>query len=315
MAIDLKKITRGRLQRPHRSLLFGPDGVGKTSYAAGAPKALFIDANRGSGSFDVHARVDLYGASSDAWDEMIEWLTAVEEGKIDCQTVVIDSATEIESMAHAKLFGTNNTTITDFGGGYGKGEEVALAAYIQLLYKLERLWDRGKNVIILAHAKVKTFKSPDGPNYDRWQIACREGLSSRLRSWSDYVFFAQIQTTMKDGKAIAGNRVMWTRRTPAYDAKARGTSLFPEILPLSYEAFVSAVEMDGVRAEQMREEIKSMLVEIGDAGLTKQVSEYLKKWPAQVSEAHNRVQIRLAEKRSADTPAETTRTEGGGAAA
>jgi hypothetical protein len=300
MSVDLKRVSKGRLERAPRVLVYAADGVGKTSWAAGAPDPFFLDANKGSGAFDVQ-RTFVEG-----WDELVEWLDAIEAGQVKCSTVVLDSVTDIEAMCHAKLFGSQNKTVTNYEGGYGRGDDAVTPELRKLLARLERLWDRGKGVVIIAHARVKSFNSPDSPPYDRWQIAAREPFAAALRAWVDYVFFAQVQTGFVHEKGkpsratTTGERFIYTRRCPAYDAKARGTAAFPERLPLSYEAFASAVRSDGARMDDMKREIDEMIGEIGDSKLAKEVSEYLKKYPMQIAEAHNRVKIRLTEKREAE---------------
>ena len=255
MAIDLKRVTKGRINQPPRILVFGFDGVGKTQFAAGAPNPFFLDVNRGSGALDVQR------VSFDAWEETYEWLGAVESGQIQCDTVVLDTASDFEAMSHAKLF--PGTTVTKAEGGYNKGDDVVIAEWRKLLYRLERVWEKGKGIIFTAHARVKGYNDPTGPGYDRYEVALRAPLAGLLRSWHDYVLFAQVHTIVAQGEkgskpkgTTTGERFMYTRRTPAYDAKARGTAAFPEQLPLSYEAFAAAVRADGARVGEMAQEIE-----------------------------------------------------------
>jgi len=128
---DLKKISRGRVKSAPRVLCYGFDGVGKTQFAAGAPGVFFIDANKGSLNHDVE-RVFV-----DSWEEFKDWLNACENGQLKCQTLAIDSLTDLEAMSHAHLF--KGTTIDKYEGGYGKGETVALNEWREVLAQLERI--------------------------------------------------------------------------------------------------------------------------------------------------------------------------------
>jgi hypothetical protein len=296
MGVDLSRITRGKLEQAPRVLIYSFEGVGKTSWAVGAPEPFIIDINKGSSAFDVQ-RVFV-----DTWQETNEWIESVENGSVKCKTLVLDVLTDFEAAAHVHLF--PGTTVTKFEGGYAKGDDVVTTEWRKTLFRLERVWQKGIGIIVTAHAKVRGYTSPLVPAYDRFTVVGRDPLAGLIRGWCDYVFFATIVESVtapdvkgKQGRGTTtGERVIYTRRTPAYDAKARGTSLFPECLPLSYEAFAAAVRADGTRGDEMRKEIDGWLIELADPALDKQVRDYLKRNPTQIADAHNRVKIRVTEK-------------------
>lgn len=296
MAIDLNRIQMGKKDHAPRIVTYGSDGVGKTSFAAGAPNVFFLDPNKGSFKFDVR-RVAI-----ESWDETFDWLASIENGSIPCDNVAIDTVSDFESMSHARLF--QGTTVTKYEGGYGKGDDVVVMEWQRLLYHLERVWLKGKGVILLAHATVKKFEDPTGPGYERFELACRKPLAQLLRGWADYVLFARENVTIAADKnkqvkaSTTGERWLYTRRTPAYDAKARGTALFPEKIPLSWSEFSRAVKEDGARGDQMKKDLDAMLAEIGDGGYEKTVREWLQQYPLGLVDAFNRVQIKLNEKKS-----------------
>ncbi len=308
MPVDLSRILKGRINRSARVFIYGFEGVGKTSFAAGSPSPFFIDANKGSSGCDV-SRVFVQ-----SWEDTLEWTDAAEHKKFEFQTLVFDVVSDIESTIHTKLF--QNTTVTKYEGGYGKGDDVVTLEVRKWLAQLERIWLSGKNVILVSHAKVKSFKDPTGPDYDRFVPGCRGALADLLKGWADYVLFAREGVTLAGTKGdvkatTTGERWIYTKRTPAYDAKARGTSMFPEKLPLSWDEFQKAIDRDGARGVELRKEIDAMLAEIDDPAYSKPVLDYLKRCPAGLVDAHNRVQIRLNAKREAAAPA----TSDGGAVA
>ena len=302
MAVDLKKVSRGRQERPARVLLYGMDGVGKTTMAAGAPNPLVIDANKGSHRLDVQRVVP------DTWDEVGEWVQAVERGEVKCDTLILDTLGDLESMSHKALFGSSN--VAEWGGGWGKGDQEAIARWREFLNLLERVWNKGKSIVIVAHATVSPFADPAGPSVDRYTVACRPRLAGLLRGWSDYVLFARedVHTQKVDGRekgVSTGIRYLYTKRTPAYDAKARGTSLFPDKLLLSWRDFDAAVRGDEERFKALAGEIDATLKEIGDSALEKVVREFLRSNPNSVVETRNRVAARLEEKKQQSTTATT----------
>ena len=134
----------------------------------------------------------------------------------------------------------------------------------------------------------------------------REKISGLIRQWSDYVLFAREEISQQkvsgDVKAVTnGTRWIYTHRCPAFDAKSRGTTMFPERVLLSWDEFAKARSADTERAEALRQEINSMLMEIGDKKLDEMVKEYLRANPGMIVEARNRVAARFEEMRVSST--------------
>jgi hypothetical protein len=292
--IDLKRITSGPLKHEPRVLTYGPGAVGKTTFAAGAPDPFVIDANNGSHKLDVRRMVPA------DWGECRELISAVEDGKIQCQTLVLDSVTDMEAKSHAHLFG--GESIDTWGKGYGRGDTYAIQTWREVLAQLERIWMQGKAIVIVAHSQVKRFDDPTVANgYDRFEVAARKQLAQLLHQWVDYTLFCREGVTPlgkgSENKAVTtGIRYAYTRRCPAFDAKARGTTLFPERVSLSWAEFSKAIHEDATRVSTLTGEINDMLERIKDVALEKEVRAYIKDYPSGISEAHNRLSAILEER-------------------
>jgi hypothetical protein len=304
MPVDLKRIVKGKIERPPRVLIYGFEGVGKTTAAIGSPDPFVIDANKGSGQFNVR-RVFV-----DTWEEILAWTEAIERSEVKCSTVVYDTVADLEQASHAFLF--PGTTVTKYEGGFNKGDDVVTMEWRKFLAQLERLWAKGVGIVFVSHAKVKTFQDPTGPSYERFELACRQSLAGLLKGWCDYVLFARenVVVAAEKNKAVkartTGERWLYTKRVPAYDAKARGTVLFPEQIPLSWDEFARAIKNDGQRAEELRADLERMLSEIGDKAYEKTVHDWLKTYPPGIVDAHNRVQIKWNELRAQVVEPKTT---------
>jgi AAA domain len=299
--IDLKKITRGRQKREPRVMVYGPSAIGKTTFAAGAPNPFVIDADKGSHKLDVQRVVP------ENWDEARDWMTAVEKDEVKCDSLILDSVTELEAMSYAALFG--GEAIDSWNKGYGRGDTRAIQEWREVLAQLERIWMKGKAIVVVAHTVVKRFEDPLLPSgYDRFEIAARKQLAQLLTQWMDYTLFCREDVTPlgKDAKNKAvttGVRYAHTRRCPSFDAKARGTTQFPDRISLSWAEFDAAIKNDSGRIESLTREIDTMLAKIGDKALDKEVRSYIKDYPSGLSEAHNRLVAILEER---EKPATTT---------
>lgn len=297
MAIDLKRITRGKKLLPPRVLIHSFDGVGKTKFAAGSEDPFFLDLDKGSFKYDVQR------ATPESWTETLEYLSAVENGKIKCRSVVIDTLTQLENLGHLEFF--PGTTVSEFDGGWGHGDDHVLIKWRELLGVLERIWSQNKTIVLVAHTTVRKFNDPTGPGYERFEVGLRKSLAGLLRQWSEYVFFAREEVSVVAAKndvrkaTTSGVRWAYTRRTPAYDAKARGTLLFPERFPLSWDEFTRAVASEHERSEELNASLLAMLDELGDDAIAKQAKEFVRQNPENILAAHQSIQAKLEAKRAA----------------
>lgn len=295
MPIDLSKVSTGRVETAPRVVIYGTSGIGKTKFACGAPDPFVIDADKGSHSFDTRRVIPA------TWSEVRGWISAVEVGQVKCKTLILDSVTALETMSHAELF--HGSTIDKYDGGYGKGDTVAYMAWREVLHQLESVWKQGIGIVIVGHISVKAFSDPTGPSYDRFEIACRPKIAGLITQWSDYVLMAreEIITQRVDHKSKAvttGVRWAYTKRCPAYDAKARGSMNFPEKVLLGWDSFSDAVRNDVERFGALQSEVSQMLSEISDAEFADKVKAFLSKSPEKIVEVHNRVAAKLVEVRA-----------------
>jgi hypothetical protein len=256
----LGAVTKGKIAKPQRVVIFGTDGLGKSTFAADAPAPIFICSEAGTEHLDV-ARFP----TPRAWTDVLDACDAL-MGEHAYKTVAIDTLDWLEPMCWAHTCATKKNGdkraehIEDFG--FGKGFTYALDTWRVLLGKLDRLRDeRGMNVILIAHSHIPTFKSPDTEDYQRYEIAVNGKAAAMIRQWADVVLFAahEIATHKQNNRAKGvgtGARLIYTERTAAYDAKNRAG--LPESLPLSWPAFETA--LSGVTPATWRERITGLLV-------------------------------------------------------
>jgi hypothetical protein len=303
--MNLAAVKRGVIDAPIRTLIYGVEGIGKSTASAGAPSPIFLGAEEGANRLDV-ARLP----EPQTWAEVLEApaMLAMEEHQF--QTLVIDTIDSIEPLiwAHVvRLVGKPGVrTIEDMG--YGKGYIAALNEWHLLLSALDRL-RRAKNmgIVLVGHAQIKRFSNPDGMDFDRYSLKVHEKAGGLLRGWSDAVLFAQWETYVaedertKKGKGVStGARLLYTQRTASFDAKNRFG--LPERLPLSWRAYADAIGAPK-DPSALAASVTEKLEQLGDEALTAKVTAYLAEKPGDITrlvETLNRLDARIQEKGAAE---------------
>ncbi|MEY2669016.1 MAG: hypothetical protein RJA59_1654, partial [Pseudomonadota bacterium] len=255
MSMLSKMVRTGLHRRPLRITLYGPEGVGKTSFAAGAPKPVFITNEDGG------ALLDLAAIIVESWRDVQAAIRALWEERHDYQTVVLDTVDHLERLLITHIEQREEApNIEAVGGGYGKGWEMVRQEWGRTLDELDNLRERGMHVILLAHADARTVKNPSGPDYDQWDLRCNKKTAALLREWPDAVLFANWEITVKTtekredkallgkGKAKMGDRVIYTERGSGQIAKHRFGASFPKELDLDWGDFWTSVEAAYKRA-------------------------------------------------------------------
>jgi len=242
MAFDLKSIRRNKNIAAPRVCIYGVEGIGKSTFAAGAPAPVFIQTEDGLGSLQV----DHFPIATKVSD-VLDALSSLFEDDHTFKTVVIDSLDWLENLIWRDI--EQKYDAKDLA--YGKGAMIAADKWREILEGLTALRnDKGMIVILLAHVEIKRFDSPETEPFDRYQPKLQARSSALIREWVDAVLFANYKTIVKRddvgfNKTVArgistGERLLYTSERPAYQAKNRYG--LPESLPLSWEAFESAIK-------------------------------------------------------------------------
>lgn len=234
------QITSGKVEKPQKVVVYGPEGIGKTTLAAQFPSPLFIDTEGGSGHLDVRRL-----PSPDSWQMLLDEVTWVRDYPAECGgTLVVDTADWAEALCMKQVCSkAGKSGIEDFG--YGKGYTYVKEEFGKLLNLLSEVVERGLNVVVTAHATIVKFEQPDEAGaYDRWEMKLsRKQVAPLLKEWADTVLFANFKTIViaesgKDGKvtkarATGGkNRVLYCTHSATWDAKNRWG--LPDEVPMEW---------------------------------------------------------------------------------
>lgn len=230
-------ITRGKIQSAQKVVIYGPEGIGKSTFASRFPDPLFIDTEGSTKNLDI-ARMD----KPTSWEMLKAQAEYVRKNRV-CKTLIIDTADWAEQLCIDSICAKyQKNGIEDFG--YGNGYVYEKEEFARFLMSLEELVNAGINVVLTAHAQLRKFSQPDEiGEYDRWELKLGKKTGSQIsplvKEWADMVLFANYQTFAvavddkgKKFKAQGGERVMYTQHHPCWDAKNRHG--LAEVLPFDY---------------------------------------------------------------------------------
>lgn len=229
-------ITRGPVRTAIKMLVYGPEGVGKTTFAAHVGGAVFIDTEGGTKHMDV-ARFDPPKTLEDA----MEALECVKKDPEEFGAIVIDTVDWLEKLIFEAVCAEKKiNNIEDLG--YGKGYVYAKQKMQAILAALQEIADRGVHVVLVCHSIVRKFEQPDDMGaYDRYMLKLNEkNIAPIVKEWVDLMLFVNYKTDVikgADGKTAKGRggqkRVMYANHSACWDAKNRFG--LPDEMPFDFE--------------------------------------------------------------------------------
>ena len=187
------EITRGIIGGAKKIVLYGPEGIGKSTFAASFPDPLFIDTEGSTKEMDV-ARLP----APSSWTMIKEEVRYVIQHPDSCRTLVVDTADWAEKMAIQSVLDEHSKDGLE-GFGYGAGYRYVFERFCELLNLLNDVVERGINVVLTAHATLRKFEQPDERGaYDRYTMKLidspKVSVSAAVKEWADMVLFANYKT-------------------------------------------------------------------------------------------------------------------------
>lgn len=274
----LSQVTKGKVKTPDFVVIYGVDGVGKSTFAAQAPSPIFLGPEKGTSNLDV-ARYP----ERKTFEELMAAVADLTTNPHDYKTLAIDSLDHIEPIVWNKVCRDAGAhQIEEAYGGYGKGYVAANKLWLEMIAALQAMREkRGMNVIAIAHSAVKAFNDPQtNSTYDRFQLKLNDKASALWRESADAVLFAnyEVYTKQDDKKRTRafgeGVRLLFTERRPAFDAKNRAA--LPPTIALDWSAYQQAKEGATPNApETILAQIAELKAQIKDADLLSKVDGFL----------------------------------------
>lgn len=260
------KISSGIKSRPVKTVVYGVEGIGKSTFASQFPSPLFIDLDNGTSQLNVDRVTDVAD-----WAELKKIVDqfGTDEDFKGYKTLVIDTADAAAAMCERYIIAKKapgKSSIEDIP--YGKGYKMLAEEFSVFLCKLEALILEGKNVVVLAHAILRSVNDPElSQPYDHWEMKL-PGMSTNklaplIKEWSDILLFAfydiDVVKVNNKNKARGGKRMMRTTHTPFADAKNRFN--LADILPFEYKQISKIIPSDTSAPTEIQKMIDDKRVE------------------------------------------------------
>ena len=236
------KISSGVQPSAVKVVLYGPEGIGKTTFASQFPNPLFIDTEESTKMLNVR-RFD----KPETWTDVLGMVGAVVSNPTICKTLVIDTADWAERLCEQYVCACGKQSSIE-GFGYGKGFTMVGEEFTKLLDSLTTVTRKGVNVVLTAHSIIRKFERPDEAGaYDRYELKLGNKAGNRcaaaVKEWCDMLLFANYKEIVSEiggkKKAYGGQRVMYSTHHPCWDAKNRFD--LKDELPFDYQQIAGCI--------------------------------------------------------------------------
>ncbi len=233
-------IIRGKRVRPIFTVLYGGPGIGKTSWAAQAPAAIFLDIERGCDQVGA----DRFDPVPKTFEEFNNQLQFLDKEPHDYKTIVVDTADALQALIFKRVCLEKKVKSIE-EVGWQDGYKRAVTIWRGTLGQIRDMSERF-NMVVLAHAHIKSFTDPalTAP-YDTWKINLHDLLLPVLREMCDNILFAayDVEIVKENRKAArglhSGERIVRTVAGTGFDAKNRFN--LPDPMPLEWSALENGV--------------------------------------------------------------------------
>lgn len=214
-------------------VIYGKSGIGKSTLAAMAPDAIFIDVDNGISNLTHPGTGEplKHIAGIESYQDLRDALAQADLFPAG-STVIVDTITRVEPMSEQHVLqnvtkdGKLMNSIKQFG--WGDGDYHVLDAMRLILSDLDRLIRNGVNVILLAQLEQATISNAEGADYleDGPKLLNRRNCSIRTAvvEWADQVFrvgYADLTIYKDDDKARAGKVVDGDARRAVFSGGAQ----------------------------------------------------------------------------------------------
>lgn len=190
---------------PPRLIVNAVEKWGKTSLLASASDSAVLMA-RGETGYTTLFKAGLVPARLnvllDTWDETLAMLDGLIADQQELKVIGLDAMSGFERLCQEKVCARDFKN--DWGerefAGFQRGYDLTATEWLKLLQRLDILHQKGLTILLLSHSLVKSYKNPDGPDYDRHVPDCHYKVWGLTHKWVDAILFGNFLTILKEEK-------------------------------------------------------------------------------------------------------------------
>jgi hypothetical protein len=246
--IDLKKIGKN-VPKELRMIIYGPEGIGKSTFGSMAPDPIFLLTEDGLGDIDSPAipqDEDGKPRVAKSFEEVLECIRTLATEEHDYRTLVVDTLDWLEPLiwkATCKRLAVSSIEEPGYGRGYVENIQEWQEFFDAVTYLRDT---RHMGIIMIAHSAVTKIEDPMHPSYDKSGLKLHKKAAAKAAEYADVIGFCALRTLLKTEKAgfdktrnlaiSTGERVLYLSPTAGCVAKNRCRGM-PDMIPLDYSEF------------------------------------------------------------------------------
>jgi hypothetical protein len=215
--LDFSKPKMLKVPSPPLMVLYGPPGIGKTSFAIGADSSskytvgkenhLLVNVDfRGADRLVCNRATDSLGRPISSSGDIDLIFKTLAEQDHNITWVIFDDLSSLEELYVEEVCSENN--VTEIGRvEYGRGYELARQKWYHLFLLIKDLQEiKPIGFILIGHTKIDTLKDPMSESYSRHDLQLDKRSKEIIKAKVELIGFAHKKVMTKENKAAFGKK-------------------------------------------------------------------------------------------------------------
>jgi hypothetical protein len=215
-------------------LIYGMPKIGKSTFAASFPGALFLPCEPGLNDLE-HYQIPDEGII-ESWDELLQAAALIAKGGHDYKTVIVDTVDEAYRMCAEHVCQQRGVEYTG-DLPRGKGYAMVNGEFMRVIKKLAGL---PQGLILISHAKTRTVEV-DGIERDVVGTTLSDSPKKLIDGFVDMILYCDVEEVTGDGGEKIFKRVLRTKPSKKFSAGDR-TGRLPQTVVIDQDNPFSGFE-------------------------------------------------------------------------